>query len=276
VWAARGQFDRAVPALTRAVTICREANLAVWQPIPSSVLGLCLTRLKRADDGLPLLEEAVRQSDELGVRAYVARWTAHLGEALLLAGHPRRAAAAAERAIELAVRHGERGNEAEARMLRAAVAARPEELDAPTAVEEYERALTIAERLDMRPLQGRTHLALGRLQRTLNHNDEAEDHIARAIVLFSGMGMRSWLEQAEPDLRALGHLVVVDRSHVNLYDYLAGKFAGDRNVRVILDRRHGERRRTTAATALEHRTAERRRQQSDEKIRTRGLAILPQ
>ena len=276
VWAARGQFERAVPALTRAVSICRDANLAVWQPIPSSMLGLCLTRLKRADDGLPLLEEAVRQSDELGVRAYVARWTAHLGEALLLAGHVRRAAAAADRAIELAVRHGERGNEAEARLLRAAVAARPEDLDAPTAVEEYERALTIAERLDMRPLQGRTHLALGRLHRTLNHGEEAEDHIARAIVLFAAMGMRSWLEQAEPELRALGHLVIVGRSNPDLYEYLVEKFAGDRSVRVILDRRQAERRQTVAHPAPDHRAADRRRQAIGEKIRTRGLAILLQ
>jgi class 3 adenylate cyclase/tetratricopeptide (TPR) repeat protein len=273
VWAARGQFDRAVPALTRAVTICREANLTVWQPIPSSMLGLCLTRLKRADDGLPLLEEAVRQSDELGVRAYVARWTAQLGEALLLAGHPQRATAAADRAIELAVRHGERGNEAEARLLRASLAARPEALDAPTAVEEYERALTIAERLDMRPLQARTHLGLGRLHRTLNHTEEAEDHIARAIVLFSSMGMGSWLEQAEPDLRALGHLVIVGRSNVRLYDDLADTFAGDRNVRVILDRRQGERRRAPAEARTNHRATERRHQAIDDKIRTRGLAI---
>jgi tetratricopeptide (TPR) repeat protein len=276
VWASRGQFERAVPALTRAVTICREANLAVWQPIPSSMLGLCFTRLKRADDGLPLLEDAVRQSDELGVRAYVSRWTAHLGEALLLAGHPRRAVIAAERAIELAVRHGERGNEAEARLLRGTLAARPEELDAATAVAEFARALAIAERLDMRPLQGRTHLALGRLHRTLKHNEVAEDHIARAIVLFSGMGMRSWLEQAEPELLALGHLVIVGRTNVDLYDYLVQKFAADANVRVILDRRQGERRVKSASVAADHRATERRRQATDEKIRTRGLAILLQ
>ncbi|HUF92344.1 MAG TPA: adenylate/guanylate cyclase domain-containing protein [Candidatus Limnocylindria bacterium] len=276
VWAARGQFERAVPALTRAVTICRDAGLAVWQPIPSSVLGLCLARLKRADDGLPLLEEAVRQSDDLGVRAYVARWTAHLGEALLLAGHPRRAAGAAERAIELAMRHGERGNEAEARLLRGALAARPEALDVATAVEEYEHALTIAERLDMRPLQARAHLALGRLHRLVHHNEQAEDHIARAIVLFSGMGMRSWLEQAEPELRALGHLIIVGRSNVDLYDYLVEKFAGDRNVRIILDRRQGKRRRAAPAEGADPRATERRRQAIDDRIRTRGLAILLQ
>jgi tetratricopeptide (TPR) repeat protein len=241
-----------------------------------SLLGLCYAHLRRADDGLPLLEEAVRQSDELGVRAYVSRWTAHLGEALLIGGNPRRATSAAERAIELALLHGERGNEAEARLLRGTLASRPDALDAATAVDEYERALTIAERLGMRPLQARTHLALGRLHRTLGHGEEAEDHIARAIVLFSGMGMRSWLEQAEPELRALGHLVIVGRANVDLYDYLVEKFAGDRNVRIILDRRQGERRQRVADAATDHRSSERRRQAIDEKIRTRGLAILLQ
>jgi tetratricopeptide (TPR) repeat protein len=275
VWAERGQFERAVPALTRAVTICREANLAVWRPIPSSMLGLCLTRLRRAEEGLPLLEDAVRQSDELGVRAYVARWMAHLGEALLLGGHPRRAAVAAERAVELALLHGERGNEAEARLLRGTLASHTEAFDAATAVDELERALTIAGRLDMRPLQARTHLALGRLHRTLGHGEEAEDHIARAIVMFAGMGMRSWLAQAEPEVRALGHVVIVGRANTDLYAYLVQKFAGDHDVRIILDRRRVERRDAVEAHT-EPRATERRRHAIDEKVRRRGLAILLQ
>src|SRR5207247_3117941 len=36
---------------------------------------------------------------------------------------------------------------------------------------------------------------------------DAEDHLARAVVLFADMGMRAWLETSQPELQALGHLV---------------------------------------------------------------------
>jgi hypothetical protein len=104
--------------------------------------------------------------------------------------------------------------------------------------------------------------------------------VARATVLFSDLGMRFWLERSERELRALGHLVIVARDNVELYDYLAEKFSGDPNVRVILDRRQAERRRDDAGddagTDAERRQTDRRRQAIDGKVRSRGLAVVIQ
>jgi hypothetical protein len=90
------------------------------------------------------------------------------------------------------------------------------------------------------------------------------------------MDMRFWLSRAAEELLHLGHLFVVARHNIQLYDYLKREYAGE-PVTVILDRRHGERRERAEATASERRSADRRRQiQVDESIRTRGFAVVPE
>ena len=54
------------------------------------------------------------------------------------------------------------------------------------------------------------------------------------------------------------YLFIVSRPHSALYEYLLGRFAGDKNVQVILDRRLGERRQQEFPVGLERRRAQRR------------------
>src|SRR5262249_31994713 len=77
-WLQRGQLDRALQLLQRSLDTCREKNLDVWRPIPSSLLGSTLMLLGRGEEGLRLLGDGVTLTEELGVRAYLALWTAHL------------------------------------------------------------------------------------------------------------------------------------------------------------------------------------------------------
>jgi chromosome segregation ATPase len=71
------------------------------------------------------------------------------------------------------------------------------------------------------------------------------------------------------------HLVIVNRLHPDVCEDLRARFAGDTNVRVILDRRLGARRRRTAPAAAERRRAERRsRPDVDEKLRTASHTIV--
>jgi len=267
VWYTRGQLDRAMPTLARGLEICRDANLTVWQPIPTTLLGACLLALDRKDDGLALLRDGVRRAESLGVMAYLSRWTLQLAEGLLVTGDVAGARVTADRAMALALTHGERAHEAMAWRVLGDVAVRERELEA--ARQAYEQALLLGEELGLRPQVARAHFDLGRLERRLGHLDDAEDHLARAVVLFAEMGMRGWLERSQPELKALGHLVIVARSNMNLFDYLTEKFAGDPDVSVILDRRQDAPMRT-AATG----TAERRHHTTDQALRTRGLAVV--
>jgi predicted ATPase/class 3 adenylate cyclase len=269
----RGQLERAVGPLARALSICRDANLTVWQAIPAALLGQCMVTLDRKEDGLSLLEEGVRLSDEVGIKAYLSRWATLLGEGFLTTGDALRAAEIGERALELARAHGERGHEAAALRLLGDVAAVQEPPLLTTATERYATAISIADELGLRPLLARAHLGLGQLHRRGGQVLEAEAHLATAVVLFSDLGMRTWLDRTEPELRALGHLVIVAKSNVDLYEYLKAKFADDPNVQVVLDRRHGEPW-PEASASVERRAADRRRVAIDQALRSRGLAVV--
>jgi class 3 adenylate cyclase/tetratricopeptide (TPR) repeat protein len=273
VGALRGQLERAVGPLARALSICRDGQLTVWQAIPAALLGQCMVTLDRKDDGLTLLHEGVRLSGELGVKAYLARWVTLLGEGLLITGDAARAAEAGEQALALARAHGERGHEAAALRLLGEVAASHGQAHAAAAIEHFSAAIVLAEELGLRPLLARAHLGLGQFLRRGGQAEEAEAHLATAVVLFSDLGMRSWLDRTEPELRALGHLVIVARPNVNLYEYLRQKFAGDPNVQVVLDRRHGDPR-PENIPAVERRAADRRRVAVDDALRSRGLAVV--
>ncbi len=268
----RGQLERAVGPLARALSICRDSHLTVWQAIPAALLGQCMVTLDRQEDGLALLEEGVRLSDEVGVKAYLSRWATLLGEGFLTTGDALRAAEIGERALELARAHGERGHEAAALRLLGDVAAAQAPPLVATAAERFGAAIAIAEELGLRPLLARAHLGLGQLHRRAGQVPEAEAHLATAVVLFSDLGMLTWLDCSEPELRALGHLVIVAKPNVNLYEYLKAKFAGDPNVQVVLDRRQGESR--PDGVSGERRAADRRRLAVDHALRSRGLAVV--
>jgi predicted ATPase/class 3 adenylate cyclase len=266
VSALRGQLERAVAPLGRALTICRDKNLTVWQAVPAALLGQCLVTLDRKQDGLALLEEGVRLSDEVGVKAYLARWATLLGEGFLAMGDLRRATEIAERSLELARAHGERGHEAAALRLLADIAAAQQPPRLAVAMENYVAATTIAEELGLRPLLARSRLGLSQAHRRAGHVLEAEEQLAIAVVLFSDLGMWTWLDRSEPDLRALGHLVIVARPHVNLYEYLRQKFADDPDVQIVLDRRHD------GAPPVP--SGDRRHLVIDQALRARGLAVV--
>jgi class 3 adenylate cyclase/tetratricopeptide (TPR) repeat protein len=267
VWYARGQVDRAVPMLARSLDLCEQANLTVWQPIPATLLGACLLALDRKDDGIALLRDGVRRAESLGIMAYLSRWMLHLAEGLLATGDVAAARVTADRAMALALAHGERAHEAMAWRVLGDVSAREASFEA--ARQAYEQALALADELSLRPQLARAHFDLGRLARRLGHLSDAEDHLARAVVLFADTGMRAWLEMSQPELKALGHLVIVARSNVNLFDYLTEKFANDAEIRVILDRRQVEPQREGPSGATE-----RRRHAVDQALRTRGLVVI--
>ncbi len=271
----QGRFAEARAPLERALGACRERQLAIWQPIPSSLLGLTLAVLGRHDEGLRLLESGVALSETLGIRAYLALWTVHLGEGLLLAGFVDRARAAGEAGLELAIAHRERGHQAWALRLLGEVAERQEATDLPRAETYYVQALEIARDLGMRPLMALCHLALGLFHRRLRNRPRAEENLARATELFGEMGSCHWPRQAQEALRELGQLFIVARDHPALHAYLAHAFSGDWRVQIILDRRAGaERRRHPNGPGDERRQGDDRRKRLDVDVSLRGRALV--
>jgi tetratricopeptide (TPR) repeat protein len=259
VWVRLGHLERAIGPLERSLKVCREKHLTVWQPIPSSLLGLALLLLGRVDEGLHWLEDGVALSEALGVNAYLALWTAHLGEGLLAAGLTERALAVTHRALDLALAHKEQGHRAWALRLQGEIISRcdPPKLEKAEAC--YREAIALGRELGMRPLQARSHLGLGQMYRRTG-NQKAKDHLFIAIAWLHQMDMRFWLEQAEAELKELGGLFVVAASNPELYDYLKQKLSSEDKITFLLDRRREERRQRIQAHEPERRRSDGRRQ----------------
>ena len=275
VWLRRGQLDRALPLLQKSLDACREKNLDVWRPIPSSLLGLTCILLGRPDEGLRLLEDGVALTEALGVRAYLALWTTHLGEGLLGADQIERARTVTQRALELAQAHKERGHEAWALRLQGDIAARGSRTDTDAARECYARALALAEELRMRPLVARTHLSLGQLYARGGDQDRSQEHLAMALRLLREMDIRFWSARAVEELMGLGNLFIVARNDLQLYEYLKEEFAGE-SITVLLDRRRAKAPEPGDTTPEAAREGDRRRRGDvDEALRSRGFVVVP-
>jgi class 3 adenylate cyclase/tetratricopeptide (TPR) repeat protein len=288
VWLRRGHLDRARPPLEESLAACRDKQLTVWQPVSSSMLGLALVQLGRVREGLARLEDGVTLTRELGVKAYLALWNAHLAEGLLAAGELERAQAVAQEALDDALAHGERGHEAHALRLLGEVALAQEPLALDKAELSLRHALGIAEELSMRPLLSLCYLGLGRVAARGGNRARAEEHLRIAIALFRAMETGLWLERAESVLRALLEapaavkpdtrgrvLFVVARDEPLLYSQLVRAFAGQANVSVLLDHRVTERRAGEAPPGQERRDGDRRgRPHTDAQIRALGWSIV--
>ena len=254
----RGHLARAVLPLERSVETCRRKRLTLWQPIPSSLLGLTFVRLGHIGEGLGLLEEGVAQSRRLGVRAYLAAWTANLAEGLLADGQIARARATAQEALDLALAAGERGHEAAALELLGRVAARSGAPGAAEALQHLDAARALAETLGLRPLAASIHLEIADLLGRAGDERRAADHRARADRLAGALGLRRWRDRSESEVAELGHLFIVARSSPELYDFLAQELSGAQRIRVLLDRRQGG-----------------RAEPVDQDLQTWGLALAP-
>ncbi len=185
----QGHFEAALPDLERSLILCQEHGLAVWRPIPSSILGHTLVRLGRVAESLPLLEEGVSLTESLGIKAYFALWTSHLAEGLLAAGEVERALSVAHRALDLALTHKEDGHRAWTRRLLGDVLARESPGDLAPAEACYREAAELAARLEMAPLLVRCHLSLGRLLEKKGDRAEGQKHLESATAMMEELGM---------------------------------------------------------------------------------------
>ena len=186
----KGELPRAIDLLKNSVAVARATHIPVGFVYAASLLGYALVLTGRLEEGLALLEEAVDQSAKMTLMSGRSVVVAYVGEAYLLSDRVADAGAAADQALQLAVDHHERGNEAYARRLAAEVAAARNDLSA--AATRYAEALSLGEDLGMRPFQAHCHWGLARVFRRTGQRAAVEAHLATARTLFSNMDMAYW------------------------------------------------------------------------------------
>jgi len=152
------------------------------------------------------MQHALSAAETRGHGNLLALFLSYLAEAYVLAGRLEDADEYARRALVFARERGQRGHEACALRLLGEAAARR---DSPTSAERHYRdSLALAEALGMQPLVAHCHLGLGKLYRLADHHREAGEHLAVSSRMYREMDMRTWLAQAEAELRAGGFAIL--------------------------------------------------------------------
>ena len=124
-----------------------------------------------------------------------------LSEGYLLSGRLEEAREHAERAVELARKHKERGHEAWALKLLGDIALHRDPPDIEHAEARYGQAFALSDELGMRPLQAHCHVGLGNIYVAMGSTEQARAELSSAIELFRSMDMTSWLPRVETALR---------------------------------------------------------------------------
>ena len=196
----KGDVQKAVPALERALALCQDEHLPYFFQSLASALGKAYALSGRITEALALLEQAVQQTTATRRQDGRSLWVAHQSEAMLLAGRPQEARRLAQQAQELAQTHKERSYEAWTLHLLGDIAARRELPASDQARDYYRQALTLAEALGMRPLQAHCHQGLGTLYTATDQQEQARTELSTAIALYRDMDMTFWLPQTEAAL----------------------------------------------------------------------------
>ncbi|HEV2053828.1 MAG TPA: adenylate/guanylate cyclase domain-containing protein [Methylomirabilota bacterium] len=199
---AKGDADRALPPLERALALCGTWNLAFFFPLIAQRLGSAYARVGRIDEAVPLLERAIARLPVL-FRNLRASLDTALGEAYLLAGRPDAADEEARRALTVAQECRTRGWQAWALRLLGEVSSQREPPRVTEAQDQYRDALALATSLGMRPLVAHCEFGLGKLYGRTSKPQDAREHLTTAMTMYREMDMQSWMEKVEQELKSL-------------------------------------------------------------------------
>jgi tetratricopeptide (TPR) repeat protein len=189
----RGDVARAVPILERGLALGQRQHHELSLAVFTVQLGYALALNGRLVEALPILQEAaahlaaVRQQPGHALRAV---W---LGEGYLLVASFDEALTHATQAYELARASKEHGTRAWALRLLGMLASSRGPSGFQEAQTYSRQALTLATKLDMRPLVAHCHLSLGSLYKRLARLPQAEAELSTAIGLYRDMAMPFWL-----------------------------------------------------------------------------------
>jgi tetratricopeptide (TPR) repeat protein len=194
---AQGDSTRAIPVLERGLDLCRTSANRLYGPGIAAALALAYSRVDRTSEAVALVQP-------LADAAHMARtwFRGHvlvaLGAANLAGDRVTDADLLAERALDHARAHRDRGGEAWAQRLLAEASDRG--ASSHSAERGYREALNLATELGMRPLVAHCHLGLGTLYRRMGDPAKAHEHLSTAATMYRDMGMGFWLEKAEAAL----------------------------------------------------------------------------
>jgi tetratricopeptide (TPR) repeat protein len=199
----RGDLQEAVSVLERCVQTYESVDARFAILVMTGMLGPAYTLSGRIADAIGLFERSRDFAEAKGLVSFKTPVLAHLGDAYSRAGRCGEAVDSVSRALDLARRHGLRGYEAWALYSLGEIYSRATPLGAQRPSEAYEGGRSLAQELDMRPLEAMCRLGLGTLYARVGERDRARAELTASAAACRSMGMLIWLEQAESGLESL-------------------------------------------------------------------------
>lgn len=196
----KGDFQRSQPTLLRSFELCDALKAKLLLPMSAASLGYAYVRSGQISRGLELLQTAAKTAEQHAVMCQLSNELSWLGEAFLLSGDVEQAAIHARDALELAQKHGAKGDEAWVLRLLGQIHAARGTAGARLAEEYFQRAHTIAVSLGMRPLVAHIDFSLGKQYRRREFWDQADAKFRSALSTFEQLSMTYWLATAEAEL----------------------------------------------------------------------------
>jgi class 3 adenylate cyclase/tetratricopeptide (TPR) repeat protein len=195
-WPKAGSLSEAWIALVRSGNVV----LLLARAVASSAWALA--QLGEGSAAMDRLREGEQLTEHLTARGMVGTrsWAYHaMGRACLVLDRLGEARRLADCALESSPGHP--GFAAYALHLLGDIATLPDQFDAERAEAHYREALALAEPRGMRPLIAHCHLGLGKLYRQSGKQEQAQEHLTTATMLYREMDMSFWLEQAEKEMK---------------------------------------------------------------------------
>jgi tetratricopeptide (TPR) repeat protein len=184
------EIEAAVSALERGLDLCDRWSLQVWRPRLVSDLGVAYARSGRTKEGLDLAQGAVSGAELMHLIVDRAGLLVRLGQVLLMAGRIEAALKLGQQAVEIAVAHEAKGDEAWARFLigRSCWASDPKDLD--ESEKQLDIALRLAAECEARPLAAFCHTTLSGIYGQRGDQARAQEFDAAAAATYRELGMR--------------------------------------------------------------------------------------
>ncbi len=185
----KGELEGAVGALERGLDLCDRWSLRVWRPRLASTLGVAYGRSGRPSEGLQLVQQAVADAERMRLTVDKAGLLVRLGQASLIAGRTDEALTLGRQAVEIAVAHAAKGDEAWARFLiaRTCWASDPPDIDEST--KQLDLALGLATACEARPLVAYCQTTFGGIHARRGDTASAAKFNAAAAANYKELGM---------------------------------------------------------------------------------------
>jgi len=184
----RRNYPEAVQALQKGLDVSQRWSLPFWLSRLSSALGLARALGGETDAGVELIEQAAAEAEAMHFAVDAPRLLERLAAVHLLAGRHVVAESKARQALTLATRSDASGHQAWALRLLGEIRIATEPFDAQAAKELFDRALTLALSLGMRPLAVLCYEGLSRLHTKCGQHLLGEGALRQAHALWSDLG----------------------------------------------------------------------------------------